>query len=1623
MVNPNPRKSSSDQSTGPAHPSQQPYGFSWGKFIHDGQETLSHLMEGSSSTGPPTPNPTNATAQSQIPQDTSFSYSDEDNSQLSPLNPILSKPPPALHDNTYASNHRRLSSSASSTGPIQYYSDAEGPNGPNGPSSPTNMSPPTTASASVPSSSNWIIGLSPGTNSFSDFNFSSKPIHSAGIKPIVSNSSVNDPKDTSNTINNAADTTKSGLTPPLVTAPTPATATVGPSKVHEMVYPMSTYIASSSSSSSSYNNNTQKKERSSSTDKKKKSKKFGFMRSSGKGEIRSSLAAGEASIIQNSLSSSSTTAYKSLASVAQANTPVASKPSSKTSRQSDSGTTGDVNSNATSTNSNSSRKDSKSTASGPTASSSSSNTTSTSSSMTDKLIEKLVSAALPTSSLNMADTEKRAQLMKSNPAFSIQLMGRNFRNMSARTGVIYEAYYSFLKIASWQKPTHTLSVLGIYSIVVLNPRILSALPFLFILAYIMIPSYVYRHPPDPTIVQPDPESDAKLLSVLAPADYVPPPPSSGSSSNNTSGSTAGPNTNTITANAAATDVLIHHNPSPIVASGPPLGDAIIPKPVPEISREFFMNVVDTQNAMVLYIQAYDVTLECLKRFAFFDGDETTSSLVYIALIAAAFASYIITPLVIQYVPWRLVFLVLGWSAAISNHPRYDTDRVLIEPLKSGLKQTKERGKKTFKTVVKNIKDRRSESSSSFSLENIFNVKKLQLQEQEEKQKQKQKQKSDEHNGEHETKHSDDDANNRKSEDSLFVDDDFSIDSTLETDEGSETHFVSSSAESSEPETSDDESSGESPPNRHHHHKQSETLGETNKPKDDFDLSGQFGSTFLISTRSGLSSVLNSLPSTRLFWETLEGIGNPFDDKFWESLHNAAYTEFHYYEPHEQREVEVFEIQIARGRAPQRTKNKLDKAKSKRKPKSKSKSKKPQLGWTSSDEEAEKAKTGTGTGILQLKPKIESAVDNTQTDTIKNKGNIDNEIQELFKQQTTTRLRYSHWEPSLYTNQSYIPRTRLTAMYTNAVQQAQLQQAMSTLGTSSTTGSISGSNTNTNQKSSGLKNSGGNNNDSTKKSNSKPSSSSSTTTKPTAATTTTTSPSLASEGLGLMEKFANEFNFELGFDSESSKKGNTQEKTNHEVDSKSKAEAEAEEAKARAEAEAEAKAAAIAAASAAAAGSSEPFILPGLVPLSEIQAPPFWQFVPGASWKLDMHVVEWVKDRGIKLEDNNNNNFGKEKEKKKKKNDIDKTQQTFEKPNSDIKNEDEDEGDDGYVDEHLMYSEDGTIVVDVNEKWVYNNEPISYLSEYPSKKNQNINNDTKTKQHQKKSSSSLSKKRKNKKLEKQKKKKNNKSIKKLDPAGTPLLLVTGTTTTTPISTVKGTATGTGVSKDDNFKSLEKVKDLNNDNYKNENTGNDYDEEDEEDYNKFQKKNFRINSYGFDNDDNDYNNNSDDDPYKSDNSSDDEEISNKLSLLSGGNGGNGSRGSSNDGKKFNNNNNNKKNNNEIIKKEKKIENHDNKEKEDDNEDEDENEEDEDDTNTSSDEEDDDDSEEDINDYYNYDYNNYDEDGDNNESENDDYDDDNDNNQDKNDKDVDVLWIRRRRWIRICTRHPVISKDLSK
>jgi len=151
-------------------------------------------------------------------------------------------------------------------------------------------------------------------------------------------------------------------------------------------------------------------------------------------------------------------------------------------------------------------------------------------------------------------------------------MSNNFRRFNARIGVVFKFQARALRVLSWRKPTHTLSLLAVYTFICLDPYLLFALPLAIALVGVLVPSFVARHP-------------------------------------------------------APRAEELHYSPR-----GPPLAPARTVKPTKELSRDFFKNMGDLQNVMEDFSVAHDKVITLVVPKTNF-SDEALSSAIFVLLFA------------------------------------------------------------------------------------------------------------------------------------------------------------------------------------------------------------------------------------------------------------------------------------------------------------------------------------------------------------------------------------------------------------------------------------------------------------------------------------------------------------------------------------------------------------------------------------------------------------------------------------------------------------------------------------------------------------------------------------------------------------------------------------------------------------------------------------------------------------------------------------------------------------------------------------------------------------------------------------------------------------------------------
>jgi len=193
------------------------------------------------------------------------------------------------------------------------------------------------------------------------------------------------------------------------------------------------------------------------------------------------------------------------------------------------------------------------------------------------------------------------------PSFNISTMSANFRRFNARIGVVFVFQAKIIRLLSWKQWSHTLSFLALYTFICLDPYLLTVLPFAALLLALLIPSFIARHPAPPTTVT---SSDFTYSTT-----------------------------------------------------GPPLAPAPTVKPVKELSKDFFRNMRDLQNSMEDFSRLHDKIIAVLTPPTNF-SDEPLSSTLFLFCFATAGFMFIASHLM----PWRIIFLIIGWVATCIGHP-------------------------------------------------------------------------------------------------------------------------------------------------------------------------------------------------------------------------------------------------------------------------------------------------------------------------------------------------------------------------------------------------------------------------------------------------------------------------------------------------------------------------------------------------------------------------------------------------------------------------------------------------------------------------------------------------------------------------------------------------------------------------------------------------------------------------------------------------------------------------------------------------------------------------------------------------------------------------------------------
>jgi Integral peroxisomal membrane peroxin len=240
------------------------------------------------------------------------------------------------------------------------------------------------------------------------------------------------------------------------------------------------------------------------------------------------------------------------------------------------------------------------------------NASSKAESFQDRLFAKLLERVIPTEDIEDGTSTgptRGSSAYLSRPAFSLPIMTNNFRRFNARIGIVFVFQNRMIRLFAWEKATHTLSFLAVFTLLCLDPYLLVVLPLAVCLLFIMVPAFISRHPP---------------------------PPPTGSTSSTV---------------------------SYYEYTGPALAPASTIRPASETSKDFFRNMRDLQNSMADFSTGHDLMVSLIAPPTNF-SDEFLSSTIFLYLTIITTSLFIAAKLI----PWRLIFLVGGWFAICSGHP-------------------------------------------------------------------------------------------------------------------------------------------------------------------------------------------------------------------------------------------------------------------------------------------------------------------------------------------------------------------------------------------------------------------------------------------------------------------------------------------------------------------------------------------------------------------------------------------------------------------------------------------------------------------------------------------------------------------------------------------------------------------------------------------------------------------------------------------------------------------------------------------------------------------------------------------------------------------------------------------
>ncbi|CAI5758612.1 unnamed protein product [Candida verbasci] len=295
---------------------------------------------------------------------------------------------------------------------------------------------------------------------------------------------------------------------------------------------------------------------------------------------------------------------------------------------------------------------------------------------TDRMIERLLKSALPQDIPERELFEKRLNDPERNkrPGLSITLLASNVKKLASKMTNFFAIQYLLISIISWKQPTKTLCVLCLYTAVCLWPHLVLALPLLFILFGILIPGYVYRHPPRrPDLIKIKKRGqsffsflldtpETSIVEDMVDEEYLRQDVEVASSTYSISeeyseSNTLTSQTPTQTTSAESSDSkkdTAKHRKSQLA---------------------LLINLRDFQNLTTDVLKGIDHGEKFYYETAGFK-DERLSTFIFYGVLVVTFGTLFFG----QFIPWRPIFIQTGWIGLILCHPK--CKKYLIDMSKS-----------------------------------------------------------------------------------------------------------------------------------------------------------------------------------------------------------------------------------------------------------------------------------------------------------------------------------------------------------------------------------------------------------------------------------------------------------------------------------------------------------------------------------------------------------------------------------------------------------------------------------------------------------------------------------------------------------------------------------------------------------------------------------------------------------------------------------------------------------------------------------------------------------------------------------------------------------------------------